>query len=58
MTFTEQQLKNLKREATMLKKSLGITQTEALDRVAVRVGFPDWRQLATAASRQATEEKP
>lgn len=40
------QLERLRREAKKLKRELGITHSEALDRIAARYGFANWSQLA------------
>lgn len=45
------QIENLRREAKALRKSLNITHTEALDRLAVRHGYTNWSLLAKACSR-------
>lgn len=51
------QLENLKREAKALRKSLNITHSEALDRLAVRHGYKHWSLLAKACLRVDQERR-
>jgi hypothetical protein len=52
--FTEVEIKNLKREAKKLSKRDGIPHVEALNRIAIREGFPNWWYLQHKAQSMAS----
>lgn len=52
------EVEHLKREANRLKKADGLKQHEALDRIAIREGYRDWRELATISNRTSPPPAP
>lgn len=49
---------NLKRQATQLKRSSGITHSEALDQIAIQHGYANWSLLAKHISPSQSLNKP
>lgn len=49
---------NLKRQAKLLKRSSGITHSEALDQAAIEHGFSNWSLLAKSVPDKSAIDKP
>lgn len=57
-TFNPTELKNLKREAKRLQRAEGVPHVEALNRIAVREGYPSWWHLQHQSGLMQAKEAP